>query len=178
MGTITVYDNDGNEYEMEMDDGEQASQADAGQRTPAEWAKLRRAEKAQRDARAAQELADRQLAFYRAGINPDDPRMSYFVKGYDGDLDPTRVKEAAAAAGFLTDAAAAPAGGPVDPTTSEIDRASHQANQAISGAAAGATPDRRTPVAALIEAHSQGGRDALIDQLRAAGVPIQYDSQQ
>jgi hypothetical protein len=30
----------------------------------------------------------------------------------------------------------------------------------------------------MIEANERGGRDAMIDQLRQAGIPIQYDSQE
>lgn len=40
-------------------------------------------------------------AFLTAGVNPGDtenPMVRYFVKGYDGDLDPTAIREAAVAA--------------------------------------------------------------------------------
>ena len=30
----------------------------------------------------------RELAFTKAGIPLEDPRIDYFVKGYDGELDP------------------------------------------------------------------------------------------
>lgn len=45
----------------------------------------------------------RELAFTKAGINPDDPKMRYFVKGYEGELDAEAVKSAAIEAGFLED---------------------------------------------------------------------------
>lgn len=171
MPTITVFDAEGNEYEMETDE-------DAGTpetRTPAEWAKLRRAEKAARDTKAEKEMADRMVAFYRAGISPDDPRMGYFVKGYDGDLHPDKIKEAAVAAGFLSEAGPT---GPIDPTAENVDTAAHAANRAIGNAAAGAAPDQRTAVSALIEADAAGGRAGLIDHLRAQGIPVQFDSQE
>lgn len=44
----------------------------------------------------------RELAFVKAGIPTDDPRMGYFVKGYEGDLDPTAIRQAAVEAGFIT----------------------------------------------------------------------------
>ena len=41
-------------------------------------------------------------AFRSAGINPNDPRQSYFVKGYDGEIDPEPIRAAAVEAGFIT----------------------------------------------------------------------------
>jgi len=43
----------------------------------------------------------RQMAFMQAGVPSDDPRMTYFIKGYDGDLDPEKIREAAVEAGFM-----------------------------------------------------------------------------
>lgn len=59
------------------------------------------AKDAGREARAEAEAAKRELAFVRAGIDPDDPRQSYFVRGYEGEVSSTAIKEAAEAAGFL-----------------------------------------------------------------------------
>ena len=42
-------------------------------------------------------------AFRSAGINPNDPRQAYFVKGYDGEIDPEPIRAAAVEAGFLTE---------------------------------------------------------------------------
>ncbi len=56
-------------------------------------------ELAERAARA--DAAERKLAFAEAGINPKDPKMSYFVKGYEGEMDPDAIKAAAVEAGFL-----------------------------------------------------------------------------
>jgi hypothetical protein len=44
----------------------------------------------------------RELAFTKAGVPLDDPKMSYFVKGYDGDLDPQVIRDAAIEAGFMS----------------------------------------------------------------------------
>lgn len=46
--------------------------------------------------------AERELAFAKAGLPLSDPKMGYFVKGYDGDLTPEAIKAAAEEAGFLT----------------------------------------------------------------------------
>jgi hypothetical protein len=42
-------------------------------------------------------------AFRSAGINPNDTRQAYFVKGYDGEVDPESIRVAAVEAGFLTE---------------------------------------------------------------------------
>lgn len=44
----------------------------------------------------------RENAFLKAGINPDDKQLGYFVRGYDGDLNPEAIKAAATEAGFLS----------------------------------------------------------------------------
>lgn len=51
------------------------------------------------EARAA--AAERELAFAKAGIDLNDQKLSYFRKGYDGDLDPEEIRSAAAEAGFI-----------------------------------------------------------------------------
>lgn len=55
-----------------------------------------------REAEARAAAAERELAFAKAGLPLDDPKMTYFVKGYDGDLSPDAIKAAAESAGFLT----------------------------------------------------------------------------
>lgn len=54
-----------------------------------------------REAEARAAAAERRLAFAEAGISLSDPKMSYFVKGYDGDLSADAIKAAASEAGFL-----------------------------------------------------------------------------
>ena len=39
--------------------------------------------------------------FRSAGLDPDDSRVKYFVKGYDGELDAEAIRQEAMAAGFL-----------------------------------------------------------------------------
>lgn len=51
---------------------------------------------------------EREDAFRAAGIDPADPKQTYFVKGYDGDTTVEAIQEAARNAGFL-DAPAAQA---------------------------------------------------------------------
>ena len=53
------------------------------------------------EAIARAEAAERKLGFAEAGISLTDPKMAYFVKGYDGDLSADAIKQAATDAGFL-----------------------------------------------------------------------------
>lgn len=52
---------------------------------------------------AAEEAAQlkRELAFAKAGLDLSDPKMGYFVKGYDGEATPDAIRAAAEAAGFI-----------------------------------------------------------------------------
>ena len=44
----------------------------------------------------------RELAFVKAGIDPASPQAKYFVKGYDGDLNPEAIRAAAEEAQLIT----------------------------------------------------------------------------
>ena len=44
---------------------------------------------------------ERRDAFRSAGLDPDDAKVSYFVKGYEGELTPEAIAAEATAAGFL-----------------------------------------------------------------------------
>jgi hypothetical protein len=63
--------------------------------------RLREKARATDEAKAEADALRRELAFSKAGIDPDDPKQGYFVRGYQGDLTATAIKEAAEAAGFL-----------------------------------------------------------------------------
>ena len=63
-----------------------------------------RAKEAEQEAAsmAAQlESYQRRDTFRSAGLDPDDARVKYFVKGYDGELDAEAIRQAAMAAGFI-----------------------------------------------------------------------------
>lgn len=51
---------------------------------------------------AEAEKAKRELVFLKAGINPDDPKAKYFVKGYDGELSVEAIRDAASESGFIS----------------------------------------------------------------------------
>lgn len=126
---------------------------------------LRRA--ANKSKKLEQELADarRELAFTKAGINPDDPKMRYFVKGYDGDMTAEAVRQAALEAGFI-----ASQQGP-DPQQQAI----QASQQRVMTAAAGAVMEDSSEEAAyarLEQAMEEGGVDAMLDVARQYGIPI------
>jgi hypothetical protein len=63
--------------------------------------KLEAENKALREAAQSAEQAKRELSFVKAGINPDDPKAKYFVKGYDGELTVEAIKAAAEEASLI-----------------------------------------------------------------------------
>lgn len=96
-------------------------------------------EKAKRADELAVQLAElqRKDAFRSAGIDPSDKRAAYFVKGYEGELDPEAIKAAALEAGFLN-----------PPTQQETSTPAQDPSDRIFAAAAGATPP---PTASYME---------------------------
>jgi hypothetical protein len=50
------------------------------------------------------EAQARELAFAKAKLDLDDPKLKYFIKGYEGDLSPEAIREQAIADGFLAKA--------------------------------------------------------------------------
>jgi hypothetical protein len=46
--------------------------------------------------------ASREMNFVKAGIQTEDPRFKYFVKGYDGELTPEAIRRAAEEAQLIT----------------------------------------------------------------------------
>jgi hypothetical protein len=67
--------------------------------------KIRNLEKkAEAGEAATKKVADleRKLAFAEAGIDLSDPKMKYFVAGYQGDMETEKIQKAAVDAGFIT----------------------------------------------------------------------------
>ena len=130
---------------------------------------LRRA--ANKSKKLEQELAQmrRELAFYRAGISLDDPRMQYFIRGYDGELEPESILQAAVDAGFLMY--------DEEGEYEESPEMSHVSNaeQRVMQASAGAVYEDATEQAALAQLQSameEGGMEAMLDVARQYGIPI------
>lgn len=106
----------------------------------------------------------RENAFIKAGVNMDDPKMGYFVKGYDGELTSEAIKEAAISAGFM----AAPAAAAPDPAVQQA-----QAGQAaVVAASAGTQPEFDTDAVAygMQQALAEGGMDGLAAYAQQYGI--------
>jgi hypothetical protein len=96
----------------------------------------------------------RELAFVKAGVPLDDPKMSYFVKGYDGDLDPQAIRDAAVDAGFMS--------APVQQSDPAVEQVK-SGQAAVVAAGAGADP-ASNPAGVKFEmeqAYKEGGLEGL-----------------
>lgn len=60
-----------------------------------------------REREASNAEAARKLAFVEAGVDPSLPVAKYFMKGYDGELTPDAIREAAIEAQIISDRKAA-----------------------------------------------------------------------
>ena len=126
---------------------------------------LRRAANKSKKLEAELRLIKRELAFAKAGIPLDDPKMSYFVKGYDGELEADAIKAAAVEAGFLAS----------QQPVSEQPTINPEAQQRVMAASAGAMPEDVSEEAALSRLESameEGGVEAFLDVVRQYGIPI------
>jgi len=151
----------------DYDDGTE----DGGPQTPQEFAALRRANRATREAEERAARAERSVAFLRAGIDPESKGLaSYFVKGYDGDLEPEKIKAAAIEAGVM------------QPPAPDADQQAQQqalqqnaaTQQKIAGAAVqgDAVPTPEAQFAnGVREALNAGGVDGLAAYLETQGIP-------
>lgn len=131
---------------------------------------LRRAANAAKKLKAENTRMKRELAFAKAGIPLTDAKMNYFVKGYDGDLDPEAIREAATEAGFLTVEQPAPQEQTVNPEAQAV----AQAQQRVMAASAGATTEDISEAAAIARmeaAMQEGGLEAMLDVARQYGIP-------
>ena len=128
---------------------------------------LRRAANKAKKLEAEMESMKRELAFARAGLPLDDPSLSYFVKGYDGDLEADSILEAAEAAGFIEFVE--------DDDDEQAQQYVDPAQDRVMAAAAGGMAENVTEAAALSrmeDALKEGGVDALLSVAQEYGVPI------
>lgn len=151
------------EFDIETDDIDEPDV----QPEPTSPRGLRRAASKSKKLESELAQAKRELAFIKAGINPDDPKMKYFVKGYEGEMTAEAVREAATEAGFIMVAQEqAP-----DPQL----MAAGAAQDRVISAAAGSSMEDATEMAALARmeaAMDEGGVEAMMDVARQYGIPI------
>lgn len=105
----------------------------------------------------------RELAFTKAGIPMEDPRMGYFVKGYEGDLEPDSIKQAAIDAGFIA--------APQQPADPAVDQA-RQGQQRVMAASTGTAPvdDGAGVMYGMRQAYAEGDLAALSAYTEQYGV--------
>jgi len=135
---------------------------------------LRKAANAAKKLKAENTRMKRELAFAKAGIPLTDPKMNYFVKGYEGDLEVEAIREAAVEAGFLVVEQSAPQ----EQADTHEGEAVAQAQRRVMAASAGATYEGLTEEAALAQLESamqEGGIEALLDVARQYGIPTHID---
>lgn len=83
---IEMYDDDGNLITEESEP--------KFARLPREVVRRLEAEaKAGKDATARLAAAERELAFSKAGVDPNHPAATYFLRAYDGDVTPEAIQE-------------------------------------------------------------------------------------
>jgi hypothetical protein len=109
------------------------------------------------------EAAERRLAFAEAGIDLKDPKMAYFVKGYDGEVEAEKIRAAAEEAGFLAQP---------QPTDEQRDvLAGQQRIAAVASGAAPASPgDLARGMQEMQAAYNEHGTEAAMEVARRYGV--------
>lgn len=89
---------DANDYEFEDEPQDQQATKDPVRARMREMEKQIKAYEAK--AKEA-EVAQRELAFVKAGVDLNNPAAKYFLKGYDGELTPESIREAAVEASLI-----------------------------------------------------------------------------
>lgn len=150
-----------NDYDDDFDEIDDTDD-EKPQRSDSEWAELRRAKKAKQKAEQELSTLKREMAFTKAGVDTDDPRFSYFVKGYEGELTAEAIRAEAVKAGFISET--------VEP---EPDDSGVQAQARVAQAAGGLGTDQPDlATAGLDQAFAEGGTDAMMNYLASQGIPI------
>lgn len=135
---------------------------------------LRRAANQKKKLEVELESMRRELAFAKAGLPLDDPRMRYFVKGYDGEMSADAIRDAALEAGFLASQQSQ------EQAPDSHLQAAAAAQQRVMQASSGAIADdssEASALAALESAMREGGVEAMLDVARQFGIPTAYDAQ-
>jgi hypothetical protein len=153
------------DYEEDFDSNEIEATGDGG-----DIKSLRRAASGKKQ--LEKELADlkRELAFAKAGLPMSDPKMNYFIKGYDGEMTAEAIRQAALESGFL----ASQGQQEEDPVISNAAAAQQRVMSASSGVAYEGLSEEAA-LAQLESAMEEGGMEAMLDVARQFGIPTHID---
>lgn len=143
-----------------------------GDDDPGSIKSLRRAANRAKKLEAELNGMKREVAFQRAGLPMEDPRMKYFADAYSGELDEDSILDAAEAAGFIEFVD--------DDEEEEVQQpqADFGSQQRVMAASGGGEFEDVTEQAALMrmqEALSQGGTDAFLAVAQELGIPTNND---
>tara|TARA_E500000081_G_scaffold152002_1_gene183383 strand:+ start:419 stop:889 length:471 start_codon:yes stop_codon:yes gene_type:complete len=143
-----------------------------GDDDPGSIKSLRRAANRAKKLEAELNGMKREVAFQRAGLPMEDPRMKYFADAYNGELDEDSILDAAEAAGFIEFVD--------DEEEEEVQQpqADFGSQQRVMAASGGGEFEDVTEQAALMrmqEALSQGGTDAFLAVAQELGIPTNND---
>lgn len=134
---------------------------------------LRRAANQKKKLEAELESMRRELAFAKAGLPLDDPKMRYFVKGYEGEMTADAIREAALEAGFLASQQQQ------EQAPNPQMQAAAAAQQRVMQASAGAMIEDASEASALAHLESamqEGGIEAMLEVARQYGIPTSLDT--
>ena len=120
------------------------------------------------EAKARVAELERREAFREAGLDLSKPGVGYFLKGYDGELTPAAIKDAATEAGFLSATESEPQ------PESEAPTPAQQGMDALTAMAGSAAPPEGVERfrADAEKAYQEGGMEAMLDVVQKYGVPV------
>ena len=145
------------------DDDDETEEPDAGTK---EFRNMRAKVKKYDTVERENQTLKRELAFVKAGIPMEDPRMGYFVKGYEGDLEPEAIRTAAVQAGFIQVQQQPP-----NPVVEQAQQGQSRVMAASQGAAA--QFDKDSVEYAMEQAYREGGIEGLSGVAEQYGVTFQ-----
>lgn len=103
----------------------------------------------------------KELAFVKAGLDMNSPMAKYFVKGYDGDLTPEAIREAAMEAQLITP----------EPAVNEDDRkAWRETNRIASGSEV--SPEPKGWAERINQAESEAELMSIFAEAQAQGIDL------
>lgn len=103
----------------------------------------------------------KELAFVKAGLDMNSPMAKYFVKGYDGDLTPEAIREAAMEAQLITPT----------PAVNEDDRnAWRETNRIASGSEV--SPEPKGWAERINQAESESELMSIFAEAQAQGIDL------